>query len=81
MDERPDQDERAARLEARRHMGASRSRWTQAEGWTTPPEDRTPWSPAPRRRRTDLRLPVVILVVLVTLAWALVVLAEMARLV
>ncbi len=34
--------------EARRHLAATRSRWTETEGWSTPPEDVTPLAPAPR---------------------------------
>jgi hypothetical protein len=62
--------------ESRRYMGASRSRWTEQDGWTTPPEDLTPLSPAPRSSG-DWRMPVVVAVLVLVLAWLAVVAWEL----
>ena len=53
------------RANVRENMGASRSRWTEAEGWTTPPEDTTPMSPRPRKR--DSYAPAVVALVILGL--------------
>lgn len=61
--------------DARRHLGATRSRWTEAEGWTTPPEDLAPL--APRNADPSGAFIVILgLLALAAIAWLALVVSE-----